>query len=113
MTARARQKPAAQQLTASMYRLSILFACLCALWLAACRERSECEAILDHRDGDYIDRVNELIEGGELAAAIRLNDEALRYNPRNYMALSNRGALCFAQKRHYLTRDELICVLND
>ena len=96
-----------------MYRLSILFACLCALLLTACRERSGCESLLDHRDEEYIDRVNELMEDGELAAAIRLNDEALRYNPRNYMALSNRGALCFAQKRHYLTRDELICVLND
>ena len=96
-----------------MYRLSILFACLCALWLTACRERSGCVALLDHRDEEYIDRVNELMEDGDLAAAIRLNDEALRYNPRNYMALSNRGALCFAQKRHYLTRDELVCVLND
>lgn len=113
MKARAQQKPAPQQLPASMYRLSILFACLCALWLAACRERTGCEALLDYRDGEYIDRVNDLIEAGELAAAIRLNDEALRYNPRNYMALSNRGALRFEQKRHYLTRDELSCVLND
>ncbi len=81
--------------------------------VSSCRELSDCEAGLDDLDWDYLERVNELIKDENYHEAIQINNQALTYNPENYIAISNRGALHFQNKGHYISREELIGMLDD